>query len=61
MFNRWFNLWIDQLIINEIKDKIDILDLVSEYVKLEKRGCNYIGLCFFYDEKIFLFIVFEDK
>ncbi|MFW2660149.1 hypothetical protein ACN6L1_04680, partial [Staphylococcus aureus] len=26
---------IDQSIINEIKDKTDILDLVSEYVKLE--------------------------
>ncbi|HCD3476303.1 CHC2 zinc finger domain-containing protein, partial [Staphylococcus aureus] len=34
---------IDQSIINEIKDKTDILDLVSEYVKLEKRGRNYIG------------------
>ncbi|MBJ6206025.1 hypothetical protein JGT33_12565, partial [Staphylococcus aureus] len=33
---------IDQSIINEIKDKTDILDLVSEYVKLEKRGRNYI-------------------
>ena len=29
---------IDQSVINEIKDKTDILDLVSEYVKLEKEG-----------------------
>ena len=41
---------IDQSVIDEIKNKTDILDLVSEYVKLEKRGRNYIGLCPF-DEK----------
>ena len=35
----------------KLKDKTDILDLVSEYVKLEKRGRNYIGLCPFHDEK----------
>ncbi|TBW72729.1 hypothetical protein EQ811_14290, partial [Staphylococcus capitis] len=32
---------IEQSVINEIKEKTDILDLVSEYVKLEKRGRNY--------------------
>lgn len=42
---------IDQSVIDEIKNKTDILDLVSEYVKLEKRGRNYIGLCPFHDEK----------
>ncbi|HDG2649142.1 TPA: DNA primase [Staphylococcus aureus] len=52
---------IDQSIINEIKDKTDILDLVSEYVKLEKRGRNYIGLCPFHDEKTSSFTVSEDK
>ncbi|CAA3741556.1 DNA primase [Staphylococcus aureus] len=52
---------IDQSIINEIKDKPDILDLVSEYVKLEKRGRNYIGLCPFHDEKTPSFTVSEDK
>lgn len=52
---------VDQSIINEIKDKTDILDLVSEYVKLEKRGRNYIGLCPFHDEKTPSFTVSEDK
>ncbi|HCV3008942.1 TPA: DNA primase [Staphylococcus aureus] len=52
---------IDQSIINEIKDKTNILDLVSEYVKLEKRGRNYIGLCPFHDEKTPSFTVSEDK
>ena len=52
---------IEQSVRNEIKDKTDILDLVSEYVKLEKRGRNYIGLCPFHDEKTPSFTVSEDK
>lgn len=52
---------IEQSVINEIKGKTDILDLVSEYVKLEKRGRNYIGLCPFHDEKTPSFTVSEDK
>ncbi len=35
--------------------------MVSEYVKLEKRGRNYIGLCPFHDEKTPSFTVSEDK
>lgn len=54
-------LRIEQATINEIKEKTDILDLVSEYVKLEKRGRNYIGLCPFHDEKTPSFTVSEDK
>ncbi|MCG1977615.1 DNA primase [Staphylococcus epidermidis] len=52
---------IDQSVIDEIKNKTDILDLVSVYVKLEKRGRNYIGLCPFHDEKTPSFTVSEDK
>lgn len=52
---------IDQATIDEIKNKTDILDLVSEYVKLEKRGRNYIGLCPFHDEKTPSFTVSKDK
>ncbi len=55
------NLKIDQETINTIKARTDILDLVSEYVKLEKRGRNYIGLCPFHDEKTPSFSVSEDK
>ncbi|WP_210618814.1 DNA primase [Mammaliicoccus lentus] len=52
---------IEQETINEIREKNDILDIVSEYVKLEKRGRNYIGLCPFHDEKTPSFSVSEDK
>ncbi|MCU7556867.1 DNA primase [Macrococcus capreoli] len=52
---------IDPKIINEIREKNDILDVVSQYVKLEKRGRNYIGLCPFHDEKTPSFSVSVDK
>lgn len=52
---------IEQETINEIREKNDILDVVSEYVKLEKKGRNYIGLCPFHDEKTPSFSVSEDK
>lgn len=52
---------IQQETINEIREKNDILDVVGEYVKLEKRGRNYIGLCPFHDEKTPSFSVSEDK
>jgi DNA primase len=37
--------------IQEISRKTDIVDVVSEYVTLEKRGTRYIGLCPFHSEK----------
>ncbi|MCE4956140.1 DNA primase [Macrococcoides caseolyticum] len=52
---------IDPKIINEIREKNDILDVVSQYVKLEKRGRNYIGLCPFHDEKRPSFSVSVEK
>ena len=35
----------------DIVDKADIVNIVSQYVKLEKRGNNYIGLCPFHEDK----------
>lgn len=52
---------IDPKIINEIRERNDILDVVSQYVKLEKRGRNYIGLCPFHDEKTPSFSVSVEK
>ena len=51
---------IEQSVINEIKDKTDILDLVSEYVKLEKRTQLHWFVSF-HDEKTPSFTVSEDK
>ena len=43
------------MISKETKDKIlaaaDIVEVISEFVKLKKRGANYVGLCPFHNEK----------
>lgn len=36
---------------DEIRDKADIVAIISEYVKLEKKGNDYVGLCPFHDDK----------
>ncbi|MCR4673715.1 MAG: DNA primase [Lachnospiraceae bacterium] len=38
-------------IINEISSKVDILDVISPYVSLKKKGNTYFGLCPFHNEK----------
>lgn len=42
---------IDQAIIDRIIDAADIVQVISEYVTLRKRGVNYVGLCPFHNEK----------
>jgi DNA primase len=37
--------------IQQITGRIDIIDVVGEFVKLKKRGTNYIGNCPFHNEK----------
>ena len=32
-------------IIEEVRNQNDIVDVISEYVKLQKKGANYFGLC----------------
>ena len=52
---------ISQETIQEIVSKINILDVVGEYVKLKKRGANYLGLCPFHNEKSPSFTVSPSK
>ena len=35
----------------QITSRIDIIDVIGEFVKLKKRGTNYLGLCPFHGEK----------
>jgi DNA primase len=37
--------------IEEVKERVDIVEIVSEHVVLKKRGKNYLGLCPFHNEK----------
>ena len=47
--------------IEEIRSGTDIVDLISEYVQLAKRGKNWFGLCPFHEEGSPSFSVSEDK
>lgn len=40
----------NQDVINEIRSKVDIVDVISEYLPLTKKGKNYFGVCPFHDD-----------
>lgn len=40
-----------KLIINQIKERVNIVDLISQATKLTKKGINYFGICPFHSEK----------
>ena len=48
-------------IINEISSKVDIVDVISPYVSLKKKGNTYFGLCPFHNEKTGSFSVSPQK
>ncbi len=52
---------IPETTIEEIRSSANIVDLISGYVQLRKRGKNFIGLCPFHQEKTPSFTVSEEK
>jgi DNA primase len=42
---------ISQQTIQQILSRIDIIEIVGSFIKLKKRGTNYLGLCPFHNEK----------
>ena len=52
---------IDQPTIERILDAAQIVDVVSEFVTLKKKGVNYVGLCPFHDDKTPSFYVSPAK
>ncbi|MBU7578498.1 MAG: DNA primase [Flavihumibacter sp.] len=52
---------ISQTTIQQILNRIDIIDVVGSYVRLKKRGANSLGLCPFHNEKTPSFTVSANK
>ncbi|RYD79282.1 MAG: DNA primase, partial [Sphingobacteriales bacterium] len=52
---------ISQQTIQQILNRIDIVEIVGEFVRLKKRGASYLGLCPFHNEKTPSFTVSPSK
>ena len=52
---------IDQVTISRIQDAAQIVDVVSDFVTLRKRGVNFVGLCPFHDDRTPSFYVSPSK
>lgn len=52
---------VDTEVVNDLKSKVNIADLISQYVALSRTGKNYIGLCPFHGEKTPSFNVNAEK
>ncbi|KAA9301716.1 DNA primase [Aerococcus sanguinicola] len=48
-------------VVQSVREQVDILDIVGEYVDLQKRGKNYFGKCPFHDERTPSFSVEADQ
>ena len=55
------NQYIEQEKIQEVLDRVNIVEIVSNFVNLKRAGTNYKGLCPFHSEKTPSFVVSEDK
>ncbi len=48
-------------VVESVRQATDIVDVISQYVRLQKRGKNYLGLCPFHTEKTPSFTVNREK
>lgn len=54
-------MYYSEEIIEEIRSRNDLIDVISEYTRLEKKGSSYFGLCPFHNEDTPSFSVSPDK
>ena len=61
MNNRLHEEFIPEEIIEEVRLRTDIIEVISEYVSLQRKGNNYWGICPFHSEKTPSFSVSAEK
>ena len=54
-------MYYSEDIIEEVRNRNDIVGVISQYVNLKKKGTRYVGLCPFHNEKTGSFSVSQDK
>lgn len=54
-------MYYPEELIEEVRQKNDIVDVISGYVRIKKKGSNYVGLCPFHNEKTGSFMVSRSK
>ena len=54
-------MYFSDELIEEIRSRNDIVDVISSYIKLQKKGSSYFGLCPFHNEKSPSFSVSRSK
>ena len=54
-------MYYPEELIEEVRMKSDIVDVVSGYMKLQKKGSNHWGCCPFHNEKTPSFVVNEPR
>lgn len=51
----------NKAIIQQVKDRVNIVDVIGQRVKLQRKGANYFGICPFHNEKTSSFAVNPNK
>ena len=54
-------MYYPEELIEEVRQKNDIVDVISGYVRIKQKGSNYVGLCPFHNEKTGSFMVSRNK